>query len=438
MAKLNFSQQRYSLLSDYNRIQIPWIKVTIGNYTFGVYSRSKSTKNLDGFYENFDVVYPNYVQRLDITKINGQVNQYTLQIAYPVTVNDDPNFFEKVFSSVSNSRRIVFSYGNIAMPNSIYKDEEAIITNITTTFSLETSTINYTVSATSVSTLGFSGSITRINDGSLHKPSDLIKDLFKDSSTGLQKIFRGMTIDNLDKLIDGGDQAVEIESKINISVMDYISYLVSCMIPDGSVAGDRSNAIWILTIHDETIYDQAYETSGTANDLLASGPYFKVTKTTHLGNHSDAYNVDIGYNTSTLVSQFSLNNNQNYSIYYDYQGELTQEKYVRRLNGNGVWEDVLSPGLTSKNEMFKVRPEDRSWWTKITKYPIKATITIQGLLRPAVLMSYLRLNVIFPGGHKHISSGLYIITSQKDSISGAGYKTTLELTKIDGDPDINI
>lgn len=51
-------------------------------------------------------------------------------------------------------------------------------------------------------------------------------------------------------------------------------------------------------------------------------------------------------------------------------------------------------------------------------------------------MTYLRLNVIFPGGgegiRKHISSGLYIVTKQVDDISGNGYKTTLSLTKISG------
>lgn len=48
-------------------------------------------------------------------------------------------------------------------------------------------------------------------------------------------------------------------------------------------------------------------------------------------------------------------------------------------------------------------------------------------------MQYLRLNVIFPGGNKHIASGLYIVTSQRDEISASGYKTTLSLTKIGGD-----
>ena len=66
----------------------------------------------------------------------------------------------------------------------------------------------------------------------------------------------------------------------------------------------------------------------------------------------------------------------------------------------------------------------------MTRYPIAATIKLQGLLRPATLMQYVRLNVLFPGGKKHISSGLYIVTKQLDEIGESGYFTTLSLTRI--------
>ena len=124
-----------SLLSSQARIQAPWIKVTIGEYTFGIFD--KKIKNLaksSNFYNTFDIQYPNYVQSLNITKINGQVNQYTLNITYPIRPEDDPNFFEKVFSSVSDTRKIVFSYGDSSMPSYVYKDEEALITKIQQTF----------------------------------------------------------------------------------------------------------------------------------------------------------------------------------------------------------------------------------------------------------------------------------------------------------------
>lgn len=109
------------------------------------------------YYTKFNVQYPNYIQSLDITKINGQVNQYSLSISYPVTQIDDPNFFEKVFSSVSKTRKIVFSYGDMSMPTYIYRDEEAIITKIKTQFDLQGGAIKYVVEAVSSAALNSGG-----------------------------------------------------------------------------------------------------------------------------------------------------------------------------------------------------------------------------------------------------------------------------------------
>ena len=74
----------------------------------------------------------------------------------------------------------------------------------------------------------------------------------------------------------------------------------------------------------------------------------------------------------------------------------------------------------------------RNWWTRATQYPIKATITFKGLLRPAVLMSYVRINVFYYGA-KDLDSGLYIVLSQSDAIDMSGYKTTLKLLRVGGD-----
>ena len=136
-----------NILAPAARIQVPWIKVVIGNYTFGVFTKTaKNTKGDDGQYlTTYNVQYPNFVKSLSIKKVNGQVNQYTLSLSYPVKQTDDPNFFEKVFSSVSKTRKIVFSYGDMSMPSYVYKDEEALITTVKSNFSLPTAVINYTV-----------------------------------------------------------------------------------------------------------------------------------------------------------------------------------------------------------------------------------------------------------------------------------------------------
>jgi hypothetical protein len=114
---------------------------------------------------------------------------------------------------------------------------------------------------------------------------------------------------------------------------------------------------------------------------------------------------------------------------YDYQKDLSPKIYTRRINENGEWEDVYTPSSTTRDS-FETDVADKVWWTKLTKFPINASVTIQGLLRPATLMTYVRLNVIFPGGNKHISSGLYIITKQVDDLSANGYVTTLSMTRL--------
>jgi len=424
-------KQRRSLIHGQARIQAPWVKVTIGKYTFGVFNRKDIKKNRQGNYESFNVQYPDYIQSLNIIKINGQVNQYTLTLSYPVRSCDDPNLIEKILSSVTRTREIIFSYGDACNPAYVYKDEKALITKVDQSFQLESSVINYTIHAVSGAALAGAGVFNFINNaGVKKKPSDEIKRVFNDSTYGLKKIFTGMTKDKLDQLIDSTDAAVELDSKTNTSALDYIVYLVSCMVPQGATQSTFSKDIYIMTIHDETIFDTAFSNSFNANTAYG-GPYFKVTRvSTSTMFRADAYEIDVGINTSTIVLSFSLENNENYSMLYEYTADLQTEQYAMRIDDRGNWEQKYTPMIASGNNRYLSRAEDKVWFTKLTKYPISATIKIQGLLRPASLLQYVRLNVIFPGGNKHISSGLYIVTKQIDDISGSGYFTTLNLTRI--------
>lgn len=418
--------QNKSLLSSQARIQVPWVKVTIGDYTFGIFDdKTKSWgKTTAGFYTPFAVQYPQYINSLEVTKVNGQVNTYRLFINYPITQFDDPNFFEKVFSSVSLTRKIVFTYGDAETPAYIYKDEEAIITKIYQSFNLQSSSINYTIEAVSSAALATDGSITIPAPNKKVKPSDEIKKLFR-TNKSLQKTFTGMKASDLDELIAGDDAPVMLESKQNISVVDYINYLTSCMVPAGTGLG-LSKDIYIMNIFDDSI---------TSADKTKSrkGPYFQVSKVSTVMEHSDAYEIDVGINTSTIVRSFSIESNDNYSIYYKYQNLAHPEDYVRRIGADGEWEDVYAPTSMERTNRYSTKSSDQVWWTKVTQFPVNASIQIQGLLRPATLMQYVRLNVIFPGGNKHISSGLYIVTRQVDNIGPNGYATTLGLTRIKGE-----
>jgi hypothetical protein len=416
-----------SLLSSQARIQVPWVKVTIGDYTFGIFDEKTKAWGKDqfDFYQPFSVQFPQYIQALEVAKINGQVNKYTLKINYPITQHDDPNFFEKVFSSVSRTRKIIFTYGDAETPAYVYKNEEAIITKVQQTFNLQSSSITYTVSAVSSAALKTDGNITVLG-GKKVKPSDEIKQLFKNTPS-LQSTFTGMPSANLEQFIDSDDMIVEVESKRNISAIDYINYLAGCMIPEGSAPG-LSKEIYIMTIYDDSIT--------SANKAMSKqGPYFEVKKVSTVMSRDDAYEIDIGINTSTIVRSFEIEQNENYSLYYEYQNQVHPETYTRKINNDGLWETAYAPAGMIREGKFDVKADDQVWWTKATQFPINATIQIQGLLRPATLMQYVRLNVIFPGGNKHISSGLYIVTRQIDNIGPNGYATNLGLTRIKGDMD---
>ena len=81
-----------------------------------------------------------------------------------------------------------------------------------------------------------------------------------------------------------------------------------------------------------------------------------------------------------------------------------------------------------------VTESQKTWWSNVTQFPVEATVTIKGLIRPAILMSYVKINSYFYG-YKHISSGLYIITKQVDKVNSAGYTTTLSLLRIAQDSE---
>jgi hypothetical protein len=409
-----------SLLSSTTRVECPFIKVTIGDYTFGVYSKSTSVGyDAQGAYKLNKIRYPNYVQSLSITKVNGAVNKYTLTLEYPITENDDPNFFEKVFSSVSQTRKIIFSYGDITLPAFCYRDEEALITDVKSSFSVTSPSITYTVSAVSTGKLASVGSFTFPACNNT-KPSDVIFKILYNPDYGLQDLFTGMTNRGLVEqkgLIARDDKAVDLVQKTNMSVLDYLSYLVDMMSPYNDTGLLRSDGtLYLLSILDDT--------SGTFN-----GPYFKVTRTDKIKETSTAYDLDIGFPSQNIVTEFKLDDDNTYSLYYNYADKLNDTQYVQRINDRGEIEEVYAPLLSSGTATRKTTEAEKTWWTKITQYTIKAKVTLKGLLRPAILMTNVRLNVYY-FGRRHIASGLYIVTKEQDSISKDGFTTTLNMTRI--------
>ena len=409
------------LLTFPSLVESPFIIVKIGDYTFGNYDKKSINSKL------FQIKYPNFMKSVTIKKVNGAVNTYTIVMEYGITQGDDPNLLEKVFSSVSANRMIEISYGDYAYPTFIYAKEIALISKITSNTDFGNSRITYTLSCVSTALGARAGSYTfpRVQG----KPSAVIGDIIKNQSYGIGDIFTGMR--DAKKVLSSGiiaddDVEVVLEQK-TCSLLDYLNYAVSCM---QSVSDDKSAVIkqtrYYLTIRDDV-------TSGF------QGTYFIITRvaTAQSGNanyaqSSKVYEVDVGYPTNDLVSGFTVNTNDVYSILYDTSKDVKQSDYVYRISDDGTVEDVYSPTVSNNNQLMKTSASDKTWWTNMTQFPIQATLTVKGLLRPLMLMSYVKVNVYFYGA-KHISSGLYIITQQEDYVNSSGYKSVLSLTRVGGD-----
>ena len=412
------------LLSINSRVAVPLIIVQIGDYSFGLYDKTKTNLEINGrYYAAMKVTYPNYMESLKVTKVNGTLNSYVLTIVYPITQNDDPNMMDKVFSSVSSSRKIVFTYGDCATPSFMYRNEEAIITNVRSTIDIASSKITYTVEAVSSSLVTMSGTYN-FNRYANKKPSELIKQILFTKTYGLQDVFYGMhsreQVEQLG-LILGDDRAVTIEAKKNITILDYLNYLVSCM----SNQNDKPNATekttrYVLTIHDDT--------SG-----LLDGPYFRINKIyTDAASSSsiDYYQLDIGYPNKDLVVQFSVDDDQSYPLLYNYASTVNRNDYVYRIDDTGGISEIYSPSFSNSNQLYLTTEADRTYWAQLTQFPIHATLQIRGLLRAIILMSYIRINTYIFGKPFNGGTGLFLVTKQVDNISKNGYTTTLSLVRV--------
>lgn len=415
-----------NLLSTTSRVEVPFINVEIGGYSFGIYDKqTKSVTDNEGYSKKIIASYPNYIKSLSINKINGAVNTYNVSMDYAIRGGDDPNFLEKVFSKASSDRRITLSYGDLASPTFIFKKETAIMSDVRSSFSFEGSKISYNISCTSdaISLTAGTYFFPRRNE----KPSKVLTEILYDNRYGLLDVFYGMRDRELVEargLIATDDKKVVIEAQSNISVLDYMSYLISCMTSLTSTDNKSllSGNKYIISVFDSTTGE-------------FGGPYFKVQKVARSIsdiNSLDTYTIDIGYPSPNNVISFTIDNNQQYSILYDYSQKIEQSEYNYRINDNGVLEYIYSPLISRQSMFYKTTEADKTWWTRVTQYPITAKLTIKGLLRPALLMTYLKINTIFYG-RKHISSGTYIITAQNDTIDESGYKTTLSLTRIAGE-----
>jgi hypothetical protein len=407
--------KKANLVSIPTLVESPFIIVTIGGHTFGSYSGTGLS----------NVEYPNYMKGMSVQKVNGTVNTYNINMSYQVGIGEDPNLLDKIFSKATKDRKITLKYGDWCAPTQIYKEETGIITNITTTLNLRSGSIDYAIECVS-DAIGLTAE-THDFPGVTDTGSNVLMGLLNNKRYGLQTVFTGMqntstVLEN--NLIASNDKTIKLLPQNNTTVLDYMNYVVDSM-TNSSYTDDSQlpDSKYFLTVHDDV------------NNNFG-GTYFKVTEVSSNVNSTNSvntYEIDVNYPGDNFVTDFNVSNSQSWSILYEYAGKLNQQKYSYKIDNDGNLITTYAPSIVRSQLSGELSATKNEWWARMTKFPIEVTLTIKGLVRPSILMTYVKLNVWFHGGFKHISSGLYVITKQVDQLDSSGYKTTLTLLRVGGD-----
>ena len=412
------------LLSITSRVEVPFIVAKIAGMSLGVFQAGEITTADRYNHQYVNVTYPNYVKSLTVQKnANGLVNTYKLTLLYAVTEKDDPNLLEKLLSKAKTDRKIVFSYGDYNVPNFIFREEEALITDVTNDMDINNHTLTYVITAVSNS---YKASAGKYSFAAVRmRGSDKIKELLFDTKFQLKDLFPGMKSLNMVNnagFIASDDSVVLIEAQEHVTVIEYIKYVVSCMRWAGDTSVNKSS-IYKIAVFDDILSEYG-------------GAYFKVVRYRNSSEVIDSddldyMNIDVGYPDKNAIVSFKVTDSASYALLYDYNESLTATQYAYRIGSDGKPDYSSSNILMEDPELHKVTEAEKTWWAKMTSYPVNAKLVIRGLIRNVELLSMIRINVLFYG-KKHVHSGIYAINSQQDSVDENGFKTTLTLIRVGG------
>lgn len=369
-------------------IEAPFISVNIAGVEIGTY-RGRSAP-------------PNYISGLVVRRTNSSLNEYTLNLIHQVSPGDNPNYIDELLG-VNGYNEIIITYGD-AEGGITYMSVKALITDVHTSFDFINCNINYVISATSSAALS---ATYRTNfSGVYNKPSTVIREIIS-SDPSIKSTFplmSNLTFVDSNNLIPNTDAAVSIPAYDNITPLNYIREITSYMTNNlRKSKTELSNSVYVFYIDDNI-----------------NGSYFKINEINTANNISNmviAYEVDVGYPDTSQVFDFKVDTDYAWAMSYNYNDGIRNYEYDLDDVGNIV--------STSKTTLTS------NWWTKMTEMPITAQLTVRGLISPMMLMTYVKVNCSYYGSQR-ISSGVYVVIGQTDTLDKNGFRSTLNLLRVAG------
>ena len=385
--KLNGAAEGKTLPVGLNPVEAPFVELTIGGYTFGVKSAGED--------------YPNYIEGLKVKKTNASMNEYSINLVHQISPGRNPNFIDNLLSKNSYNK-VKIKYGD-ANTEQVFVDENALLTGATMNFDVSGCKINYTVNATSSALLAVTNKQTY--SATVDKGSNVIFGMLNSNKSALASIYPKMANRSYvasNNLIPTDDAVVNLKGMVNVNDINYLSAVVGQM----KSATDPSASYYLLFRDDDF---KIYRLSGN-----------------NMATDASVYEVDINYPDDNQVFSFNTNVDFAWSLAYEFNGGVDTFNYA--IDGVGNVQQYSSPFKQSYSSSQKTT---NNWWKQVTEFPAIATLTCRGLLSPLLLMTYVKVNCWYYGSQR-LTSGVYVVTGQEDSLSGSGYRTTLSLTKVAG------
>ena len=388
-----------NLLSYPALVEAPVIEITLDGITIG--GRG-----------NFGDSYPNYLQSLTVEKTGNKINKYQIQLVHQVRAGEDPNFIDKLLSRTGYINKIHILYGDSQSPSNMFRDDEAVITDVSFNESVGEHCISYSINA--VSSIITASSSLSVYPSKTDKPSNMIRELLYSNDENSQLLLnalpgmRNKTLVESKGLIPTNDSIVTTQKITSASPLNMLNYYVQGMY------NSQTNSTYYLSVHDDVKneFGGAYLQINELSDNSANGNYFE---------------VDVGYPGDNFVTNFSVNTDAYFPLVYSFNGKLSNWSYD--IDNGGNIRKTRTNSLLTNNNFYRPNVVDGNWWNKVTEYPITASLTIKGLIQPVILGSYININVLFYGNND-LASGIYMVTGQRDSLSASGYRTTLELVRM--------
>ena len=88
--------------------------------------------------------------------------------------------------------------------------------------------------------------------------------------------------------------------------------------------------------------------------------------------------MTVGYPDNNYVMGFSVDNNIAWSLLY--KNTSITDEFIYYIDDNGVKRKDYSPNLVSSSSILN--EIQKNWWTQMVNFPINATLTLKGLMKP--------------------------------------------------------